>query len=901
MLDTQGDPSQNYLERPPHPLDPFFHPQSVAIIGAKEEMGSVGRTLLVNMMSHFKGAIYPINPKYPEVLGLRAYPKIQDAPKGIDLAVIVTPAHLIPSLIDDCVLAGVKSVVIISAGFKETGEAGELLEKEVLAKAAKGKIKIIGPNCLGLMNPHVGLNATFAANIAKPGHLAFISQSGALCTAVLDWSLREKIGFSGFVSVGSMADVDFGDLIDYFGSDPDTSSILIYMETIGDARKFISAAREVSFNKPIIVIKPGRTLEAAKAAASHTGSLAGADDVFDAAIARAGILRVGDIQELFNMADVLAKQPHPKGPHLAIVTNAGGPAVLATDATILNGAKLSELGKETIEALNTFLPKAWSHNNPVDILGDAGSERYAKTIEVVAKDPAVDGLLVILTPQDMTDPTATAKALGKYSKSIDKPLLASWMGAGFVEEGVKILNDLGIPTFSYPDNAAATFAQMWKQSDYVRLLYETPSLLEKPEDGKEKKEIKALFAKLGQEKRTLLTEEESKHLLSLYGIPVVETFIATSEEEAVSLAEKVGYPIVLKLHSKTITHKSDVGGVKLNIRNKEGVLTSYQEIKKSVSSQDFEGVTVQKMIKLSGYELIIGSIVDPQFGPIVLFGSGGVLVEVLKDRALGMPPFTETLARRLMASTKIYEALQGIRGKKAVDLKKLEEILVRFSRLIVELPQIKEFDINPLIASPEGIIALDARIVLHDPSETLPKPAIRPYPIQYVSHVTLKSGKKVTLRPIRPEDEPHFIEFHQALSQESIRSRYFEFLSLEERIAHERLSRICNCDYERDIALVGEIENKIVSVARLSKIYGTSDAEFKMTIIDSFQKKGLGKQMFLTLLEIARQEHIEKIYAHILKDNTGMLHIAKNLGFTLQPTEKNPSIILAEKKLDFSL
>ncbi len=900
MLDAQGDPSQNYLDKPLHPLHLFFNPQVVAVVGAKEEKGSVGRTLLSNMLHSFKGKIFPVNPKYPEVLGLKTYPKVQDVPEQIDLVVIVTPAKLIPSLIEDCAKANVKAVVIISAGFKETGKEGKKLEEEVLQRAKMAGIRIIGPNCLGIMNPHIGLNATFAATIGKPGQIAFLSQSGALCTAVLDWSLKENIGFSGFVSVGSMADVDWGDLIDYFGNDPHTRSILIYMETIGNARSFLSSARAVSFNKPIIVIKPGRSQAAAEAAVSHTGSLAGADEVFDVAISRAGVLRVNKIDELFSMADVLAKQPHPKGPRLAMITNAGGPAVLATDAAVLNGAVLADLTTATFEALNTFLPSAWSHSNPVDILGDAGKERYAKTLEIVCKDPNVDGILVILTPQDMTDPLGTAKALSSYSHFIDKPLLASWMGAAFVEEGINFLRQQGIPTFSYPDDAAGTFAVMWKQNDLVKLLYETPALIAQPEIEESKKQavIRTLFTQLKKDKRTLLTEYESKLLLKAYGIPVVETFIGKTEQEAVTYAEKIGYPIVLKVHSTTLTHKSDVGGVKLNLRHEEDVRAAYQEILKSVGKEHFEGVSIQKMVKLSGYELIVGSSVDPQFGPVVLFGAGGVLVEVLKDGALEIPPFTAVLARRLMERTKIYEALKGVRGKKEVDLKKIEEILIRFSKMVVELPQIKESDINPLIASPEGIIALDARIVLHDFSlspETLPLPAIRPYPIQYVLKTTLKDGRSVTLRPIRPEDEPRFIAFHHALSNETIRSRYFEFMDLEKRIAHERLARICNCDYDRDITLVGETTKaEIVSVARLSKIYGTTDAELKMTIIDAWQGKGLGRKMLTSLLEIGKKEGIQRIYANILQDNTGMLTLCKSLGFTMQPSVQNPAIIRAE-------
>jgi len=751
------------------------------------------------------------------------------------------------------------------------------------------------------MNPHVGLNATFAADMALPGKIAFISQSGALCTAVLDWSLQEKIGFSAFVSIGSMSDVQWGDLVDYFDHDPNTQSILIYMETVGNARAFLSAAREVVFHKPIILIKPGRTAAAAKAAASHTGSLAGADDVFDAAIQRVGILRVDTIGSLFNMAEVLAKQPRPKGPKLAIVTNAGGPAVLAADATLLSGAELPELSSSSIDKLNKVLPAAWSHNNPVDILGDAGADRYRQAIDIVAQDPNVDGILVILTPQDMTDSTGTAQNLHSYE---DKPILASWMGASYVAEGVHILNNAGIPTFPYPDSACRTFAAMWKQTDSIKLLYETPTLRDEPheQDVARDRLVGDFLASLKKENRTLLTEAESKSILSAYGIPVVETIVAQAPDKAVALAEKMGYPVVLKLHSLTITHKTDVGGVKLNLRDRQSVLTAFAEIQKGVPKEDFQGVTVQKMISKSGYELILGSIVDPQFGPVLLFGTGGELVEVFKDRALGLPPLNSTLAKRLMQKTKIYEALKGVRGKKAVAMNKLEEVVIRFSRFIVEQPRIKECDINPLIASPDQVLALDARIVLHDfaiPDHALPKPAIRPYPIEYLAQTKLKNGTSITLRPILPEDEPLIIAFHKELSAETVRQRYFGFVSLEKRIAHDRLIKICHSDYDREILLIAETEKprQIIGASRFNKIYGTENGELKMVIIDRFQRQGLGKKLLEQTISIASKENVKKLYAHILQDNTGMLHLCKELGFKLDKSPKNKAVMTAVKDL----
>jgi acetyltransferase len=693
-------------------LHTFFQPQSVAVIGAKEREGSVGCTLFSNLITSFKGDVYPVNPKYKTILGYPAYKSLLDIPKIVDLAVIVTPAHLIPDIIDSCCAAKVTSIIIISAGFKETGAEGLALEQEVLKRAQKGNIRIMGPNCLGLMTPHLGLNATFAADLALPGRMAFISQSGALCTAVLDWSLQENIGFSAFVSIGSMSDVQWSDLISYFEQDPHTESILIYMETVGHARSFLRAAKKAALLKPIILIKPGKTVKAAQAAASHTGSLAGADDVFNAAIERVGIVRVDTIEELFSIASLLAKQPYPKGPKLAIITNAGGPAVLATDAACINGAEMASLSEETIEKLNLHLPHAWSHGNPVDILGDADAARYHKAIEIVAEDQNVDGMLVILTPQDMTESTQTAEQLQLFNH---KPLLASWMGGARIYGGVKRLNQAGIPTFAYPDSAAKSFASLWKRTQHLKRLYPLETRdLEISFDDSAKIAVDKIFSSLKKQKRTLLSEAESKAVLASYNIPVAQTFIAISPDQAVDFANNLGYPVVLKLHSLTITHKTDVGGVKLNLKDQQQVFEAYTEISTAVASKDFNGVAVQPMITNKGYELILGSYTDAQFGPVILFGSGGELVEVIKDRALELPPLNPFLAHSLMKKTKIYTALQGVRGKPPVHLERLEDLMVHFSRLIENHPRIKECDINPLIAYGDKLIALDARIVLHD-------------------------------------------------------------------------------------------------------------------------------------------------------------------------------------------
>jgi len=901
-----------------NPLDAIFAPNTVAVIGASEKPGSVGRNLLWNLITNpFGGTVFPINPQHSSILGIKAYSTIFDVPEKIDLAVIATPASTVPKIIADGVDAGIKGAIIISAGFKEVGEKGLTLEQEILQQAHRGKIKIIGPNCLGVMNPISGLNATFASKMALPGTVGFISQSGALCTSVLDWSLQENVGFSAFISIGSMLDIGWGDLIYYLGDDPHTKSIVIYMESIGDARSFLSAAREVALTKPIIVIKAGRTTAAAKAAASHTGALTGNDAVLDAAFRRCGVLRVNSISDLFDMSEVLAKQPRPQGSRLTILTNAGGPGVLATDTLIENGGELAAISPEIMSPLNEILPPQWSHNNPIDILGDADPQRYKKALEIITKDPNSDGLLVILTPQAMTDPTQIAEQLKPYVQMSGKPILASWMGGADVAAGQQILNRQGIPTYAYPDTAARVFSYMWKSSYNLRGIYETPVLptLTCDVNTRNCAKVENIIQAAKTAKRTILTEFESKDILAAYGISIVAGCIAESADKAVECAENLGYPVVLKLYSQTITHKTDVGGVQLNLQNAESVKCAFQNIQKSVKekakAEDFLGVTVQPMIKTDGYELIIGSSLDPQFGPVLLFGAGGQLVEVFQDSSIALPPLNTTLARRMMEQTKIYKALQGVRGRKSIDIAALEQLMVEFSQLVVEQPGIKEIDINPLLAIPPtpihpgGLIALDARIVLHSADvekHQLPKLAIRPYPSQYISNWKLNNGTPITIRPIRPEDEPLMVEFHKTLSEESVYFRYFHMIKLSQRITHERLTRICFIDYDREMALVAEYQNpetekrEILAVGRLSKLHGSNAAEFAMLVSDKFQDQGLGTELLRRLLEVGKNEKSCCIYADILADNSGMQRVCEKLGFQITNTS-DTTVLRAEIKL----
>ncbi len=897
-------------------LEALFCPRSVAVIGATDRTGTVGRSVVSNLLeSKSPIKVYAVNPVHGEVLGIKTHNHVGDIAEGVDLAVVVTPAQTVPRIIGECVDAGVKSAVVISAGFREQGHDGAVLEEEIqkhLRRASSpGGLRLLGPNCMGFMNPTIGLNATFAKSMPQKGSVAFLSQSGALLTAILDWSHREQVGFSAIVSTGSMLDVGWGDLIYHFGDDPHTKSILLYMESVGDARAFLSAAREIALSKPIIVIKAGRSDAASRAAASHTGALTGSDDVLEAAFRRCGVLRVQNIADLFYMAEVLSKQPRPRGPRLTIVTNAGGPGVLATDSLIATGGELTALSPESLEQLDSFLSSHWSHSNPVDVLADADAERFVRAVDIASKDPASDGLLAIIAPQGLADPTQVAEKMRPLARSSGKPLLASWMGGEGVAEGTAILNAAGIPTFSYPDTAARAFTYMWRYTYNLRGLYETPALVEESQASADARgKVNEFVQKVRASGRTLLNEFEAKQLLAYYGIPVVETYIAEDEAQAVARAAEIGYPVVLKLLSNTIAHKTDVDGVRLRLQSAEQVRSAYRAIQLSVTekagAEHFAGVTVQPMVKRDGYELILGSTVDPQFGPVILFGSGGVMVEVYRDRALALPPLNTTLAQRLMEQTRIYSALLGVRGRRPVNLTALEGLLVRFSQLVMEQPWIKEIDINPLLATPEQLLALDARVVVHDSAtqaEQLPRPTIRPYPTQYVWQWRLKDGSAVTIRPIRPEDEPLMIQFHTTLSERSVYLRYFCSLSLSARVEHERLARICFGSYDRGFALVADRLNpetqqhEILGVGRFSAISrAEAEAEVAVLVSDQWHRMGLGTQLLTRVAQAAREEKFQSLSAEILRDNLATQSIFKKVGFRLR-SMNDPSTISAELKL----
>ena len=874
------------------PLDFFFRPRSIALIGATGRPGSVGRTVMSNLLAGAPNAeIFPVNPKRSAVLDVPAHPSVAAIGRAVDLAVIATPADSVPGVIRDCVTARVPAALILTAGFRETGAHGADLERIILEEARHGPIRVLGPNSFGILSPATGMAATLASAVPRSGSVAFLSQSGAICSAVLDWSLRELVGFSAVVSTGSMLDIGWGDLIDYFGGDPHTRSIVLYMESIGDAHAFLSAAREVAMAKPIIVIKAGRTEAAAKAAASHTGSLTGSDDVLDAAFRRCGVLRVNRLSDLFYMAEILSKQPRPRGPRLAIVTNAGGPGVLAADALLLDKGSLADLSQDTLDELSGFLPAHWSRQNPVDILDDAGAERYGKAVQTVAKDPNCDGILAILAPQILTAPALVAERLKSAPKPAGKPLLACFMGGAQVAAAEEILNRGDIPTFPYPDTAARAFQYMWKFSENLRAIYETPSLAGESEPDVSRASV--LIEQARSASRTLLTETESKELLEAYGIPVARATPAFSEEEAVAAASATGYPVALKLHSETITHKRAAGGVKLHLRNQQEVEHAYREIS---ACEGFLGVSVQPMVLNEGFDILLGSSPDPQFGPVLLFGSGGRLAEVHRDFSLGLPPLNSTLARRLMERTRIFSAVRDFQPGL------LEDLLVRFSRLAAEQRRIREIEINPLLVSREGAVALDARVVLYPstvPDADLPAPAVRPYPAQYVTAARLRNGAEVAVRPIRPEDEPLMVRFHEGLSERSVYFRYFQMVKLSQRVSHERLTRICFIDYNRQIALVAERAGptpEILGVARMTRLKKSGSAEFAVIVSDTVQRSGLGTELLRRLVDVARAEKLERLVGEILPENRGMQRVCEKAGFTLKYSMED-GVVAAELRL----
>ena len=875
-------------------LDRIFNPRRIAVIGASDREGSVGSKLLQNLIGvGYKGAVYPVNPFRPTIQGITAYPSIQKIPWKVDLAIIATPAHTVPQIVDECGRAGVSGLIIISAGFRETGAEGEAYEKRILDLSQQYRMRIIGPNCLGVIRPKIKLNATFADKAANAGKIAFISQSAALCSSVLDWASEAHVGFSAIVSVGSMVDVDFGDLIDYFGTDPLTKSIVLYIESVKNARKFMSAARSFARAKPIVVVKAGKFRESAEAAMCHTGALCGEDAVYDAAFRRAGIVRATGISDLFNCAETLAMQPSPKGSRLTVITNAGGPGVMATDSLISMGGQLSVLSDKTLAALGHVLPPYCSQLNPIDILEDATTARFKEVMEICFKDPNSDGFLIIYTPQVASDPVDTAKIIVQLSEETRKPVITSFMGEGRCWRARRILRRHSIPAFSTAEEAVATFMHMCSYAQNLELLYETPEEL--PIEVSIPIFLREVLQKAFEEGRSVLTEPESKQFLDAYGIPALTSPVATTPEGAIELSSKIGYPVVMKALSPQITHKTQVDGVVLDIRTEEEAGRFFRKLKRRVESikprASFDGVIVQPMVKKKGYEILIGSKKDKQFGSVILFGMGGVTAELLKDISIGFPPLNQVLATRLMEKTDIYSLFSGSNSHR-VNLKELEEILVKFSQLIIDFPEIKEMDINPLIVDEKNAVAVDARIVIDSDSiSTSAHPhehlVISPYPRKYVTEWTMRNGIPLVLRPIKPEDENRLDELFKSFSEKTMRFRFFQIIR---EMSHETLTRYCNIDYNREIAIVGEAEIKgekrILGVARLIVQPGRKHGEFAVAVGDRWQGFGLGSTLVDRVIEIGRDIGLESIYGDILSENRRMFQLCEKKGFQMNPVDE---------------
>ncbi len=870
-----------------HNLEKIFSPASVAVVGASAREGSVGQSILQNLLrGGFEGPIYPINPHYSRVGELACFPSLSRLPEAVDLAVIATPLQKVPEVMEECCRASIGAVVIVSAGGKEMGEEGRRIEGRIKAVADRGKVRIIGPNCLGVVSTQAKLNATFAARMPLPGQLAFISQSGAICTAILDLSLKEKNGFSYFVSVGTMLDVDFGDLINYIGNDPAVSSIALYIENLTHFRKFMSAARAVSRVKPIVALKAGRSPAGARAAASHTGALAGTDAVYDAAFERAGIVRVNTLQEFFDCAELMAKQPKPSGSGVAIITNAGGPGVMAADALAAYDLEPVPLSEEAIAQLNAVLPPYWSRGNPIDILGDASPERYGKVVEICLQQPQVSTLVVIMTPQAMSDPTGVAQTLRDLIKGANRSVFAVWMGGVDVERGREILKEAGIPTYETPERAVKAFRDMYCYARNLESLQQIPQRL--PSDLHVEQDAAARIINEALEQGTTrLTEVESKALLSAYGIPANATRLASSPMEALEAARNLGYPVALKICSRDILHKTEAGAVLLNVRNDEELWQGFADIMQRASQHDpgagLLGVSVQRMVLDVDCELIVGSKKDPDFGPVLLFGLGGILAEVLQDRALGLPPLNRVLARRMIEKTRAVRLLRGYRNRPPARMEQLEEILIRLAQLVADFPQIAELDINPLFVSHGEACAGDARVILEpttvDPPMHL---VISPYPGHLEMDIVTKSGLKIFVRPIKPEDAPLLDEFFHTLSPRTI---YFRFFRPLKSLSYEMLARFTQIDYDRDVVLIAldqrGADGKILGVVRLMGDPDVTRAEFAVVIGDAWQGKGVGLALLENAIAIARRRGIQHVWGYVLPENTNMLALGRKLGFTV--------------------
>jgi acetyltransferase len=873
-----------------HYFAPLFEPDAVAIIGASEQKGSVGAVLIGNMRAAgYRGSLYAVNPKYREVSGMPCFPAIGAVPGRVDLAVVATPAATVPGVIEQCGAAGVRAAVVISAGFSESGPPGAKLERALLENARRHRLRVLGPNCLGIVRPGIGLNATFAHGHAAPGSLGLISQSGAVCTAMLDWAAAHEVGFSSVVSLGGSTDVDFGELVDYLVNDPKTAHILLYIEGVRDARRFMSALRAAARVKPVILMKVGRHPAGSRAAVSHTGAMVGADDVFDAAVRRAGVVRVRTLGQLVAAAQALSANVRPRGDRLAVITNGGGPGVMAADRASDLGIPLAELSGATLEALKQQLPPNWSQGNPVDLIGDATSERYRGALTACLADPGVDGVLVILAPQAITAPMEVARAVIECAKTSDKPLLGCWMGEEQVAKARKHLAAHGIPAFSAPEPAIDMFSHVSAFHRNQKLLLQTPGPLShhtQPDVAGARLVIDSALA----ERRTVLSEMESKAVLAAFHVPIAKTVRVQTAAEAMLVAQQTGFPVVMKIDSPDITHKSDVGGVRLNIANAQAAQDAFRDMTGSLKrlrpDARLSGVIVEPMVARSnGRELLVGVVHDRIFGPAITFGTGGTTVEVHADRAVALPPLNGMLIEELVRGTRASRLLGAFRNMPAANREALETVLLRVSEMVCELPAIREMDINPLLVDETGAIALDARIVVAHPATALPRyghMAIHPYPAHLVSEWTAPNGMRVTVRPIRPEDAEIEREFVKQLSPEA---KYFRFMSTIRELSPQMLARFTQIDYDREMALIAATardgREEEVGVTRYITNPDGASCEFAIVVDDEWQAHGLGRHLMTQLIEIARARGLTTMSGDILTTNQPMLALASSLGFVI--------------------
>ncbi|WP_376696340.1 bifunctional acetate--CoA ligase family protein/GNAT family N-acetyltransferase [Wenzhouxiangella sp. EGI_FJ10305] len=869
-------------------LDRMFKPRSIAVFGASDRPGSVGRAVFNNLVDgDFEGSLFPINLRHREVAGRKVYRKAKDLPEVPDLGVICTPPETAPGIIEDLGVLGTRAAVVVTAGFDEAGEdSGRDLKGELLENAGRHGLRFLGPNCVGLMVPGHGLNASFAPGKPLPGRIAFLTQSGALATTVLDWAAERDIGFSAFVSLGNCLDVDVGDVIDYLGSDGHTRSILLYMEALGDGRKFMSAARAASRNKPLVVVKSGRAPEGARAAASHTGALAGRDEVYAAAIRRAGALRVYGIDDLFRAAEFLARVPPQEGNRLAILTNGGGPGILATDELVLKGGTLAELEEATVEQLDGVLPRNWSRGNPVDIIGDASGERYGKALEILVGADEVDAVLIVHAPTALAGSRAVAAELAPIAAAASKPVFGCWLGGASAREAYEEFAAADLPGFLSPDDAIAAFLALQEYRANQVALMEIPS--EMPTSARmDPDSVSVILERAYRERRTWLSEVEAKCLLSAYGIPAVETRRAESSEEAARLAAEIGFPVALKVISADITHKSDVGGVMLDLESEQAVQEAAEGIARRVerlAHAKLEGFSVQQMVRRAdSVELIIGASTDPVFGPVMLFGSGGTAVEVVGDTVVGLPPLNMSLARQMVDRTRVAKLLAGYRNRPAARADLVCDVLVRAARLMTDLEGIESIDINPLLADDEGVVAVDARVELRSAGAGPRKrPAIAPYPTHLVENVPFGDGE-ITIRPIRPEDEPAHRDFFYSLEAEDVRFRFFGVIREPQ---HSQLARFTQIDYEREMAFIAvDDDGRTLGVARIALDSLGHRAEFAVVVRSNIKGRGLGRILLSRLIRHCRETGVEEVVGQVLQQNTRMLALARDLGFRIEAAD----------------